>query len=112
MCGAIFDRPARRALDLLGWGTLDGGGFAGKATIGYGASTSLSVSKIGSRWLSLSSAFSLACDQGKAIYAASSGRLTGPFTPPQKIYEIDDVVAGHYPFFYTPEAHPESGQCQ
>ncbi len=76
--------------------------------IGYGASTSLSVCKVNGRWLALSSAFSIACDQGKAIYASVSTNLTGPFSPPQKIYEIDDVVDGHYPFFYLPEAHPES----
>lgn len=65
------------------------------------------VTKIDGRYLLLSSALSVGCDQGKDIYAATARKLTGPFSTPQTIYTIDDTVQGHYPFFYLATAHPE-----
>jgi hypothetical protein len=68
---------------------------------------SLQVSRVKHKYLVLSADFSLACDQGRNIYAAVSDRPEGPFTARKIIYTIADTVNGHYPFFYLPAAHPE-----
>ena len=77
------------------------------ATIGRGASTSIHVCKVRDKFLLTTSAFSIACDQGRDIFMATSGSPTGPFSPLKKIYRIDDSFQGHFPFFYFPIAHPE-----
>ncbi len=53
------------------------------------------------------SSLSIACDQGKDIFVATSEKMTGPFTPLKKIYEVPDRFNGHSPFFYLPMAHPQ-----
>ncbi len=75
--------------------------------IAQGASTSIHVCKVSNTFLLTSSAFSVACDQGKEIYISMSSGATGPFSPRKKIFTIDDRFRGHYPFFYLPIAHPE-----
>lgn len=65
------------------------------------------VSKVKNKYLLLSSALSVACDQGKEIYASTSDHPAGPFTERRLIYTIDDTLQGHYPFFYTVVAHPQ-----
>lgn len=77
------------------------------AAIAQGASISVSVCKIGDRFLLATSEFSVACDQGRAIYASTSDSPTGPFSPRKKIFTVDDAVQGHHPFFYSVVAHPE-----
>lgn len=72
-----------------------------------GVSGTFQVCLVRGRVLLVSSALSMGCDQGKDIYASSSGSLTGPFSVPQRIYTIDDTLQGHYPFFYAAVAHPE-----
>ena len=57
--------------------------------------------------LLVSSELSVGCDQGKDIYTSTSNQLTGPFSPRQRVYTIDDTLQGHYPFFYLAVAHPE-----
>lgn len=69
--------------------------------------TSISVCKVKGKFLLTSSEFSIACDQGKAIYTSISDNPTGPFSPRKTIFTIDDLYQGHYPFFYLPVAHPE-----
>jgi hypothetical protein len=53
------------------------------------------------------SEFSVACDQGRAIYMATSPEPTGPFSPLKKVHEIEDRYQNHTPFFYMAVAHPE-----
>ena len=72
-----------------------------------GVSGTFQVCRVKNSILLTSSALSVGCDQGKDIYAATSSSLTGPFSPKQSIYTIDDTLQGHYPFFYTVVAHPE-----
>ncbi|PWU16371.1 MAG: hypothetical protein C5B50_13715 [Verrucomicrobia bacterium] len=75
--------------------------------VARGASTSLHVCKVRDRFLLTTSAWSVACDQGKDIFMATSPDATGPFSKLKKVFTIDDTVDGHYPFFYFPVAHPE-----
>jgi len=77
------------------------------AAIAGGASTSLHVCKLKEKYLLMSSAFSVGCDQGKDIFVSVSSNATGPFGPAQKIYTIPDLYKDHTPFFYFPIAHPE-----
>lgn len=77
------------------------------AVITQGASSSVSVCRVANRYLLVTSAFSVACDQGRAIFAAVSDSPVGPFTPRKRIFTVDDAVQGHHPFFYLPVIHPE-----
>jgi hypothetical protein len=77
------------------------------AVVARGASTSIHVCKVRNKFLLTTSAFSVACDQGKDIYMATASRPTGPFSAQKKIYTLDDAYQGHLPFFYFPLAHPE-----
>lgn len=70
-------------------------------------SNSNNVTKIKNTYVMLTTEFSIQCDNGKHIYAATSSSPTGPFTAPKIIYTITDTVKGHYPFFYLPITHPE-----
>jgi len=76
------------------------------AAIGQAAVTP-HVSKVNNKYLLLSSALSVACDQGKEIFASVSDKITGPFSARKTIYTIDDTLQGHTPFFYTVVAHPQ-----
>lgn len=67
----------------------------------------ITVSKVKNKYLMLSTALSVGCDQGKTIYAQVSDTPTGPFTTEKLLYTLDDTVNGHYPFFYLAAAHPE-----
>jgi hypothetical protein len=75
--------------------------------IAHGTSTSVHICKVKDVFLLTTTAFSVACDQGKEIYVATSSSPTGPFSPLKTIYKLDDVYEGHYPFFYFAVAHPE-----
>ena len=75
--------------------------------IAQGKSTSIHVCKVKNKFLLTTSAFSVACDQGKDIFMASSPNSTGPFSALKKIFTIDETFQGHYPFFYFSVAHPE-----
>jgi len=77
------------------------------APIAHGASTSLHVCKVNGKYLLTSSAFSVACDQGKDSFVSASSSATGPFGSRQRIYTIPDLYQGHMPFFYFPILHPE-----
>src|SRR5262249_45972183 len=63
--------------------------------------------KIRNKFLLTTSAFSVACDQGKDISIATSSQPTGPFSELKRVFTVDDLVEGHAPFFYFPIAHPE-----
>ncbi|RCH55603.1 hypothetical protein DJ568_06840 [Mucilaginibacter hurinus] len=65
------------------------------------------VAKVRDKYVLVSTEFSVGCDQGKRIYLATADSPIGPFTKNKVIYTIDDVVDGHYPFFYAPILHPE-----
>jgi hypothetical protein len=93
------------------WSFWNGNSWTNEATqakpIGRGASTSMHVCKIKNKFVLVTSAFSVACDQGKEIYAATSSSPTGPFSERKSLFTVDDTVEGHFPFFYLPAAHPE-----
>jgi len=76
--------------------------------IAHGTSTSVHICKVKDLFLLTTTAFSVACDQGKEIYMATSTSPIGPFSPLKTIYKLDDLYEGHYPFFYMAIAHPES----
>ncbi|MDR1601783.1 MAG: hypothetical protein LBS42_05080 [Tannerella sp.] len=65
------------------------------------------VSKVGDRYLILTTELSVQCDMGKHIFWAVGDSPTGPFPEQEKLYAIDDTLQGHYPFFYTVAAHPQ-----
>jgi hypothetical protein len=75
--------------------------------VAHGASTSVHVCKVKDTYILTTSAFSVACDQGREIFMATSKSPTGPFSSLKSIYTLDDVYEGHYPFFYFAVAHPE-----
>jgi hypothetical protein len=77
------------------------------SSIAQGTSTSVHVCKVKDRFLLTTTAFSVACDQGKEIFMATSKSPTGPFSPLKAVYKLDDLYEGHYPFFYMAIAHPE-----
>jgi len=77
------------------------------ADIAAGASNGTYVAKVGSRYVLVSTEFSVACDQGTRIFFATSDKITGPFSPRRLLYTIPDKVEGHSPFFYGPAIHPE-----
>ena len=77
------------------------------AAICQGASTSVHVCKVNDTILLTTTAFSVACDQGKEIYMATSKSPTGPFSPLKSVFTVDDLYDGHFPFFYVGVAHPE-----
>ncbi|SPE50558.1 conserved hypothetical protein [Verrucomicrobia bacterium] len=93
------------------WSFWDGQAWSGSASkaavIAKGASTSIHVCKVKGRFVLTTSAFSVACDQGKEILMSTSHRPTGPFTALRKVFTVDDIFQGHHPFFYCPVAHPE-----
>lgn len=65
------------------------------------------MTRVKDKYLLISSEYSVGCDQGKEIYAATSDQPTGPFSEARTIHTIDDTLQGHYPFFYVPVAHPQ-----
>lgn len=77
------------------------------ATIANVPGFSMYMCKVKNKYVLLSTEFSLNCDAGKKIYAATSSNPAGPFTERKVIYIIDDKKQGHTPFFYGPLAHPE-----
>ena len=75
--------------------------------VAHGASTSVNVCQVKNKFLLVTSEFSVACDQGSAIYVSTSDRPTGPFSERRNIFNVEDRVNGHRPFFYSAVPHPE-----
>ena len=73
----------------------------GKANVG------VHVCYVRGKYVLTSGAFSVACDQGREVFMATSDKPTGPFTALKKVWTLDDTYKGHYPFYYIPQAHPE-----
>ena len=71
------------------------------------AAVSPHISKVNGKYLLLSTQLSVACDQGKEIYASVSEHPAGPFPEKEELCTIDDTLQGHYPFFYSVAAHPQ-----
>jgi len=65
------------------------------------------VSKIKKSYVLITTEISINCDQGKNIYVSVSDNPYGPFTGKHSIWQVDDTLSGHYPFFYLANAHPE-----
>jgi hypothetical protein len=100
--------PAESATDWSFWdGRRWSGSVSKAAVIASASSTSVQVCKVRNKYLLCTSAFSVACDQGRAIYVRTSDKLTGPFSELREICEIPDQFQGHVPFFYFPSLHPE-----
>ena len=107
----VFVARFRSARPESDWTFWDGKGWdtnvSNAAAVARGSSTSIHVCKVRNTFLLTTSAFSIACDQGKEIYMSTSSHPTGPFSPRKKVFTIDDRFRGHSPFFYLPIAHPE-----
>lgn len=71
------------------------------------AAISPNVVRVKNKYVILSTALSVACDQGKDIFASVGDSPIGPFTNAESIYTNDDTLQGHYPFFYTVVGHPQ-----
>lgn len=69
--------------------------------------SSFNVCKIKSKYVLITTEFSVGCDQGKNIFSYSSDQPTGPFSNKKTIWTVDDTLQGHYPLFYSAIAHPE-----
>lgn len=65
------------------------------------------IARVKDKYVLISAEFSLSCDQGKEIYAATGDSPTGPFSARKVIYTLNDTLQGHYPFFYGAIMHPE-----
>jgi hypothetical protein len=93
------------------WSFWDGNAWNPSPTnavaIAQGSSTSVHICKIKDRFLLTTSEFSVACDQGKRIFTSTSRSPTGPFSSLKAVFAVDELVDGHWPFFYLPVAHPE-----
>jgi hypothetical protein len=76
------------------------------ATIGE-ANIGVHVCYVRGKYVLTSGTLSIAADQGREIFMATSDKPTGPFTKLTKVWTVDDTYKGHYPFFYIPQAHPE-----
>jgi hypothetical protein len=81
--------------------------LAHKQPIAQGASYSVQVSKIKNKYVLLTSYFSVGCDQGNEIHSRIADKPEGPFINDKKIWQVNDSLQGHLPFFYFPVAHPE-----
>lgn len=65
------------------------------------------ICKIKNTYSLITTEFSVNCDQGKNIFIATSGNPQGPFLNQHSVWQVDDTLKGHYPFFYMANAHPE-----
>lgn len=81
--------------------------IAGAAKIHAEFTSSFYIFKLKNKYVLLTTAFSVSCDQGKTIFSHISDAPQGPFTNKQAIWTVDDTLNGHYPFFYLAAAHPE-----
>ena len=81
--------------------------IAAAAKIHSEFTSSFYVCKIGSKYVLITTEFSVGCDQGKEIYAYTSDNPFGPFKEKKVIWKVDDLLQGHYPMFYLASAHPE-----
>jgi hypothetical protein len=81
---------------------------ANKKVIVNGYSNSVHISKVGNRFVFLSSYFSVGCNQGAEIHSKIATQPFGPFENDVKLFTHDDKVQGNLPFNYFPIAHPES----
>jgi hypothetical protein len=63
--------------------------------------------KLKEKYVLITTEFSVDCDQGKNIYAATADSPYGPFTNQHPVWQVNDTLNGHYPFFYMANGHPE-----
>lgn len=69
--------------------------------------SSFNLCKIGDKFVLLTTEFSVDCDQGKNIFVSVGENPWGPFTNQHSVWQVDDTLKGHLPFFYCANAHPE-----
>lgn len=95
----------------MSWEYYDGSGWTSDANqaqkIYSEFTSSFNVCKIKNKFILITTEFSLGCDQGKNIYTQTSANPYGPFINRKDIWQIDDMLNGHYPFFYLANPHPE-----
>jgi hypothetical protein len=107
----VFLARFRPQTPTSNWQFFDGSGWsnnqADKRPIAQGASYSVHVSKIKNKYVLFTSYFSVGCNQGNEIHSRIADRPEGPFVNDKKIWQINDSLQGHLPFFYFPVAHPE-----
>ena len=108
---SVFLARLRPVLPERDWKYWDGAGWndhvAAAAPVAKLPSVSVAACKLRGQYVLTSAALSVACDMGRDIFVSTSNSPTGPFSSNKKIYTIDDIVEGHYPFFYIPVVHPE-----
>jgi hypothetical protein len=96
--------------ETTNWSFWNGTNWNGTSTnaapIGQ-ASVGVHVCYARGKYVLTSGSFSVGCDQGKDIFMAVSDKPTGPFSKLKKVWTLDDIYKGHYPFNYIPQAHPE-----
>jgi hypothetical protein len=69
--------------------------------------SSFNVCKIKNKYVLITTEFSIGCDQGKNIYTQTADNPFGPFKNLKAIWQINDLLQGHYPFFYLANPHTE-----
>lgn len=93
------------------WEYYDGSGWSDEITnaqkIFAEFTSSFYVFKLKNKYVLITTEFSVGCDQGKEIYTYTSDNPHGPFSNKTTVWTVDDLVNGHYPFFYIAVAHPE-----
>lgn len=68
---------------------------------------SFHISKVGAKYVLITTEFSVGCNQGKDIYAYTADTPYGPFENKKIIWTVDDTYEGNYPIFYLASSHPE-----
>jgi len=93
------------------WQYFDGEGWTSELSkirkIHSEFTSSFYICKFRNRYLLITTEFSVGCDQGRNIFIATSNRPGGPFTDQHSVWQVDDTLNGHFPFFYIANAHTE-----
>jgi hypothetical protein len=95
------------------WSYFNGAGWVNNikeiSKIHSAFTASFFITEVKDKIVLLTTEFSVNCDQGKTIYSSVSKKPWGPFTGEHSVWQVDDTLEGHYPFFYAVAAHPEYG---
>jgi hypothetical protein len=93
------------------WSYYDGEGWTENISdiskIHSAFTSSFYITEVRKRIVLLTTEFSVGCDQGKNIFSSAAENVYGPFTGEHSVWQVDDTLKGHYPFFYAVGAHPE-----
>jgi hypothetical protein len=107
----LFVARFQRSNIYIPWEFYNGSGWskdASKAVKIYSEFTSsFNVCKINKKFVLITTELSVGCDQGKNIYTQTADNPFGPFRNRKAIWQVDDLMQGHYPVFYLANPHPE-----